>query len=198
MKLTDRKRQTILDAAIAEFSEHGFAAARIRRIGELAEVSSRTLYRHFESKEALFDAIVEIQVKRLEMPTSTDYDPALPLRDQLIDVLTAYIDAMTAEDFLALTRITHPEFLRDTSLAKRAFSDFSPKDHIVVRLIQQAMEVGDLRKEDPLYAAKQVAFILNGFFYWPVLILGEEESVPKSRSEVIGDCADMFLSYYQS
>ena len=141
---------------------------------------------------------MEIQVERLEMPTSADYDPTLPLRDQLIEVLTAYIDAMTAEDFLVLTRITHPEFLRDPNLAKRAFSNYSPENHAVVRLIQQAMEAGNLRKEDPMYAAKQVAFILNGFFYWPMLILGEEESVPKSRSEVIGDCADLFLSYYQS
>ena len=131
------------------------------------------------------------------MPSSEDYDPALSLRDQLIATLTTYIDAMTAKDFLVLTRITHPEFLRDTEIARRAFSDFSPQNHIVVRLIQQAMEAGKLRKEDHLYAAKQAAFMLLGFFYWPVLILGEEESVPKSRSEVIADCADMFLAYYQ-
>ena len=197
MKLTDRKRQAILDAAIAEFAEHGFEAARISRIGKLAEVSSRTLYRHFESKEALFDAIVDIQVARLEMPTSSEYDPGLPLRDQLIEVLTAYVDAMTAEDFMVLTRITHPVFLRDTSLAQRGFSKFSPQDHIVVRLIEQAMDAGALRKEDHVYAAKQAAFMLLGFFYWPTLILGEAESVPKSRSEVIADCADMFLSYYR-
>ena len=198
MKLTDRKRQDILNAAIAEFREQGLAAARMAQIGKRARVSSRTLYKHFESKEALFDAVVEIQVARLEMPASSNYDPARPLRDQLIEVLTAYNDAMTAEDFLVLTRITHPELLRDPSLAERAFSDYSPENHAVVHLIRQAMEAGDLRKEDPVYAAKQVAFMLNGFFYWPVLILGKEESVPKSRGEVIGDCADMFLSSYQT
>ena len=52
MKLTEKKRQSIIEAAIADFRDHGFAGANITRIAKLAEVSIRTLYKHFESKDS--------------------------------------------------------------------------------------------------------------------------------------------------
>ncbi|WP_201722274.1 TetR/AcrR family transcriptional regulator, partial [Sulfitobacter sp. HI0023] len=65
MKLTDKKRKDILQAAIQEFREQGFPAARVNRIAELAEVSKRTLYKHFESKEVLFAAITDILLEQI-------------------------------------------------------------------------------------------------------------------------------------
>lgn len=49
-------RARILEAAIAEFAEHGLAGARVDRIAERAEANKQLLYAHFGNKEALFDA----------------------------------------------------------------------------------------------------------------------------------------------
>ncbi len=49
----------ILDAAIDEFVEHGLAGARVDRIAERAGANKQLLYRHFGSKEELFDAAVK-------------------------------------------------------------------------------------------------------------------------------------------
>jgi TetR/AcrR family transcriptional regulator len=54
----------ILEAAIEEFVEHGLAGARVDRIAERAEVNKQLLYRHFGSKEGLFDAAVQAMAKR--------------------------------------------------------------------------------------------------------------------------------------
>ena len=51
------KRKTILDAAMAAFRDDGYESASMDRIAELAGASKRTVYNHFGSKEALFQAI---------------------------------------------------------------------------------------------------------------------------------------------
>jgi TetR/AcrR family transcriptional regulator len=56
----------ILDAAIDEFVEHGLAGARVDRIAERAGANKALLYRHFGSKEALFDAAVRAMATRFD------------------------------------------------------------------------------------------------------------------------------------
>ncbi|WP_176134207.1 TetR family transcriptional regulator [Mycobacteroides salmoniphilum] len=45
-------------AAKAEFTEYGFAGARLNRIATNANASKERLYSYFESKEQLFEAVV--------------------------------------------------------------------------------------------------------------------------------------------
>ena len=47
-------RQRIFDAAVQEFSESGFAGARIDRIAEVAGVNKQRIYAYFGDKERLF------------------------------------------------------------------------------------------------------------------------------------------------
>ena len=51
-------RERILAAAKEEFAHHGVAGARINRIAETARASKDRLYAYFDSKEALFDAVI--------------------------------------------------------------------------------------------------------------------------------------------
>ncbi len=55
------KRRQIMDGARAVFLAHGFDAASMGEIARRAGVSKGTLYVYFDSKEALFEAIVEEQ-----------------------------------------------------------------------------------------------------------------------------------------
>ncbi|WP_428334331.1 TetR/AcrR family transcriptional regulator [Novosphingobium sp.] len=52
-------RACLLDAAQAEFMEAGFAGASISRIVERSGRSKPTLFRHFATKRALFEGVVE-------------------------------------------------------------------------------------------------------------------------------------------
>jgi AcrR family transcriptional regulator len=47
----------ILDAAMAEFAEHGYDAARLDRVAQRAGIAKGTIYLYFSSKEALFEAV---------------------------------------------------------------------------------------------------------------------------------------------
>jgi AcrR family transcriptional regulator len=52
------RRDRILDAAFAEFADHGLVAASTNRIAREAGVSKALLFYHFDGKEGLFAAVV--------------------------------------------------------------------------------------------------------------------------------------------
>jgi AcrR family transcriptional regulator len=53
----------LLEAATAEFAEHGLAGGRIDRIAESAGVNKRLIYVYFGDKNQLFDAVVEEEAR---------------------------------------------------------------------------------------------------------------------------------------
>jgi TetR/AcrR family transcriptional regulator len=57
----------ILDAAVHLFSVHGYDGVSMRRIAEAAGVSKANIYHHFESKEALYFAIMRRSAAELSL-----------------------------------------------------------------------------------------------------------------------------------
>jgi AcrR family transcriptional regulator len=61
------RRGQILDAALHVFAKVGFAGATLRQVADAAGVSKGTVFHYFETKEALFRAVVnDLVVTRLE------------------------------------------------------------------------------------------------------------------------------------
>ena len=57
----DDTRRRIVNAAYEFFYREGFARANVDAIAETAGVTKRTLYNHFESKDALVAAVLDLQ-----------------------------------------------------------------------------------------------------------------------------------------
>jgi AcrR family transcriptional regulator len=60
-KIRTDTRRRIIDAAYGLFYRAGFARAGVDDIAEAAGVTKRTLYYHFDSKDALVAAVLAIQ-----------------------------------------------------------------------------------------------------------------------------------------
>jgi AcrR family transcriptional regulator len=60
---TERTKRLLLDAATAEFSEHGLAGARIDRIAATAGVNKERIYQYFGKKDDLFAAVLAIRLR---------------------------------------------------------------------------------------------------------------------------------------
>ncbi len=165
MKLTDKKRKDIIEAAIAEFRENGFLGAKTTQIAKRAEVSSRMLYKHFETKEALFDAITEIMIERNAGVAPVPYDPSRPLDEQLSEALERYVAVITEPEAMGLTRMVISEFLRDLDRSRAFFAESAKHDYPVKRLIEEAMTAGALRKADPELATNQLLAMVKTFFF---------------------------------
>ncbi|MGD8796421.1 MAG: helix-turn-helix domain-containing protein, partial [Thiohalophilus sp.] len=78
----------IVAAALELFVEHGFAATRLEDVARRAGVSKGTVYLYFDSKEALFEAVVrEVvipQVERSEMLARQHQGTQADLLKQLV------------------------------------------------------------------------------------------------------------------
>ena len=194
VKLTEKKRQNIIDAAIIEFRGQGFLGAKTTAIAKRAGVSSRTLYKHFESKEALFDAISEIMIARNSVMASVAYDPDRDLVDQLVEALNKYVAVITEPEAIGLTRMVIAELLRDLDRSRHFFAEFETHDYPITKLIGGAMEAGALRNVDPEFATAQLLGLVKSFFFWPEFLLGEEQDL----DGIMEDCVAMFLAHYKA
>lgn len=192
MKLTDIKRQNIIDAAIVEFREQGFLGAKTTAIAKRANVSSRTLYNHFESKEALFEAISDIMVERNWSMEPVPYDPARDFAEQLKDALWRYVGVITEETAIGLNRMVLSELIRDLDRSRQFFAETATHDYPITRLISEAMEADVLRKSDADLATNQLLGLAKTFFFWPEFFLGENPT-PEG---VMDDCVTMFMAHY--
>lgn len=192
MKLTDIKRQNIIDAAIVEFREQGFLGAKTTAIAKRADVSSRTLYKHFESKEALFEAICEIMVAQNSVMGPVAYAPDRPLKAQLTEALTTYVGVITDDVALGLNRVVMSELLRDMERSRAFFSEVAAHDYPITRLVEEAMAAGALRQADPAFATGQLLALVKNIFFWPEFFLGGKVAAP----EALSDSIDMFLAHY--
>jgi AcrR family transcriptional regulator len=66
---SDAVRAAILDAAIAELHEHGYAALTIEAIAARAGAGKQTIYRWWQSKaDVVLDAMLEIAARRIRVP----------------------------------------------------------------------------------------------------------------------------------
>ena len=73
----ERTRERILAAALREFSDKGFAGARVDGIARRARVNKRMLYHYFGNKESLFREILTRKVReRAEWAVTAPDDAA--------------------------------------------------------------------------------------------------------------------------
>jgi len=75
-----RTRHDLLGAAVRVLSDKGFHDTKIADIADAADVGVGTFYLHFETKDALFDALVDETVRRLK--TAVD-EAQLAARDPI-------------------------------------------------------------------------------------------------------------------
>ena len=68
MKKEDTK-QVIIDKALELFSQKGYDAVSVGEIAKAVGIKAPSLYNHFQSKRAIFDAIVENTALRYEQDT---------------------------------------------------------------------------------------------------------------------------------
>lgn len=193
MKLTEKKRKDIVEAAIAEFQEHGFRGARTSRIAKRANVSSRTLYSHFETKDALLDEISRIMIEQKAAVEKVPFDPDRDLHVQLAETLERYVEALTDQETIALTRMVTAEMLIDLERSRDYYAQIASFQDPITQLISEAMETGALRKADPRYASRQLISLVRDFFYTPQFMLGQKQD----NDGVMADCIKMFLSHYK-
>ena len=82
MRNAEATKERILGAALAEFSAHGIAGARVDRIAQTARCNKNLIYIYFEDKETLFATVLRKHLMRIheEQPFTPDDLPGYAAR----------------------------------------------------------------------------------------------------------------------
>ena len=86
---TDERRRQLLDAGARVFTERSYEDASMADVARAAGISKGLLYHYFPSKRDLFVATLEAAAE--ELRELTQPDPALPVAEQLVAALDAYL-----------------------------------------------------------------------------------------------------------
>jgi len=100
-------KEKILDASLSLFSKKGYLGATTKEIAKKAGVAELTLFRHFSSKEKLFEEAIK---RRSFLPTLKGLLPELKelsYADALIEIANRYLERLSERR--DLIRIMHSE-----------------------------------------------------------------------------------------
>jgi TetR/AcrR family transcriptional regulator of autoinduction and epiphytic fitness len=197
MTRSQRKRAAIVKAAIAEFRAGGFRDTSMDRIAERAEVSKRTVYNHFASKDELFEAITLEMMARVEAASRLEYDPERSLEDQLREIAQHEETLFASKDFMGVARVLMAEAFRSPDSVQKIFAKIKEGEGGLTSWVRAAHDDGRLRVDDPGFAAQQFTALLKGAMFWPQA-LGLAKALPKKqRQAVVESTLRMFLDHYE-
>ncbi|AUM71361.1 TetR/AcrR family transcriptional regulator [Pseudomonas fluorescens] len=197
-RLTERKREAILQAAIAEFRSSGFEITSMDKIAATAGVSKRTVYNHFPSKEELFAEILNRLWNSITAEQDMPYSPQKPLRDQLQTLLKAKLHMLADENFLDLARIAIAATIHSPERAQDMVARMGQREEGLTAWIRLAQADGRLKPVEPAFAAQQMHGLLKTFAFWPQVSMGQPSLTLDEQTQVIESALDMFLSRYQA
>ncbi len=125
----DTLREHILWAAKDVFLEMGFERASMDVVSSRAETSKRSLYAHFESKEKLFLAVIELVrglfLSRLTLPEDESEKPG----EALVLFCGRYLEAMLYQPQIRMLRISMAEAERFPEQAALYFDVLFTQPH---------------------------------------------------------------------
>jgi TetR/AcrR family transcriptional regulator of autoinduction and epiphytic fitness len=196
-RLTDRKRQAIIQAAINEFRDNGFEITSMDKIAATAGVSKRTVYNHFPSKEELFAEILNQLWIRVTAEQETSYRPDLPLRDQLRVLLTAKLRMLGDDNLLDLARVAIAATIHSPERAQDMVARMGAREEGLTVWIRAAQADGRLKAVAPEFAAQQIHGLLKSFAFWPQISMGQPSLSAEEQNTVADSALDMFLACYQ-
>jgi len=195
-KLTELKREDIIEAAEHEFRTNGFRSTSMDRIAKTAQVSKRTVYNHFESKESLFQAISLKLCDCFTHVSDYSYDAGTPIENQLKIIAEQQMKLITSDDFQSTLKMITTESFASPVLTKENLENFQESSIGVVKWITAATEDGKLSVSDPILAGKQFLALIEAFALWPQLHGFKPTPTKKEQKKIIDSAVRMFMNTY--
>jgi AcrR family transcriptional regulator len=165
---TEKKKKSIVNAALTLFKENGFTYVSVKEIAALARVSQVSIYNYFGSKEALVAECVKIVIsdtlqqaaailtkeisftekiklalslcnKRINLSISEFFTPEALNDPTFVELLTKNINARKIEIYLEYIELGKQEKVIDNTIPTEILLDFME----VINIIGSKLTVDD-------------------------------------------------------
>ena len=146
-------KDRILMAALDMFSQNGYAGTNIRELAASLGMGKSSMYRHFESKEAIWNALLDQMIAYYaEHFRSAEHLPSVP--DSLEGLVTMTIQMVNFtvhdEKIIMMRKVLTLEQFRDVRARELATKHFlTGLTDMFTRIFTGMMEKGLLRQDVP-------------------------------------------------
>lgn len=106
-------KERIIDESLTLFSEKGFSGVSVKKIAEAVGIKDSSLYKHFSSKQEIFDTILEEMTRRMDELTEV-----LHIADATKEDAAPYFANLTIEQLVELSKKVFLFYLKDEFAAR--------------------------------------------------------------------------------
>ena len=160
-KRGEETRNRIMDASVELFSERGFNLTSVDDICEKAGVSKGAFYHHFESKHALFLALLDSWLKNIDNAIKASRDKSVPETFELITQSFPYIFS-SASGYLPMFLAFWLQASRDEEIWQASIAPYRRYQEYFTSLIQRGIDEGAFVDTDAGLAAHMIISMAMG------------------------------------
>lgn len=185
-----KTKERILIESMKLFSISGYDAVSIRTIADAVEIGNSALYKHFSSKQAIFDAIVEESKQRYLKECSRYVTEDIRGVEDVKNVCIRMFTYQTTDEWIVMfRRILLLEKFKNKNIAsiyKEFFVDIPIKN--LIRIFEDLMDKGLMTKGNSEVFAIEL--------YSPFYLYHFVERDQKELKELFMEHVDYFFKEY--
>ena len=165
---SEETRARILEAAIKQFSNRGFAAASVDDICTEAGVSKGAFYHHFETKQALFLALLDSWLKAIDNAIEASKEMTAPETFLQITEAFPYIFE-TAGEGLPMFLEFWLQASRDEQIWQASIAPYRKYHKYFTSLIEKGVQEGSFVEVNPELASRMIVATAMGLLLQSLL-----------------------------
>lgn len=196
-------KQRILTEALALFAKKGYNAVYVGDIAEAVGIKAPSLYKHYKSKQAIFDSCIELFSLRMDEIKKTLLMPDTPndeityqtaSMENIIDIATALFMFFLQDEVASkLRKIVTMERYHNPQLNK-LFEDLFINGVVEYeeKLFSELMDAGIIKKDNPHTIALR--------FYTPIFYLLQKydmmpDNTTDAKNELVAMVKEFCITY---
>jgi AcrR family transcriptional regulator len=165
---SEETRAKILDSAGKLFSTRGFSAASVDDICEKAGISKGAFYHHFQSKQALFLALLDGWLEAIDNAIDASKDKTAP--ETFMQMTEAFPHFLgTAGEALPMFLEFWLQASRDKTIWEASIAPYRRYHKYFTSLIKKGVEEGSFVEVDPELASRMIVSTAMGLFLQSLL-----------------------------
>jgi TetR/AcrR family transcriptional regulator len=162
--------QKILDAAEVVFHEKGFDGARMQEIADKASINKGLLHYYFKSKDALFDAIFNMAVKRMSGNINSILQMDISLEEKIDLIIDSYMNLLLRNSSLPRFVITEINKDSERFIKKYLSGEINNVFAKFIDSVKKEIDAGKIKAIDPKHLfMNMISMILFPFVGKPMI-----------------------------
>jgi len=194
LELVNIKRQSIIEGATRMFLQYGFNASNMDKIAQEAPVSKATLYKYFDSKDALLLAVIENLSDHLFQAVDAALIETESIENTLKKIATAFVELIFSDDALGIYRLIVSE-CRDFPQLGQLVYDSAPKvvNTQLVTYLDSLNQRDEVTILDVSFVADALISLLKGELHFQCLLGIRAIPSPEEKKVHIEQVVNFFM-----